>query len=176
MTQNESPEPLGAYRPGCKPEQCIPGPSLPELKELPVLKNLDPIITGDLLRVLDSIQPGQSLAVLSDENPYQHLNLPSVQIPPVSLEHAVEAIFSALPLATDGNPPILSWFTQPTGEHAEDIAYAVTGLASDAELRRIEVTTVADSRDFAAAMDDTVATITLPTVDSPWAFLIRAGV
>jgi L-fucose mutarotase len=140
-----------------------------------VLKNLDPIITGDLLRVLDSIQPGQSLAVLSDDNPYHDLGLPSVQIPPVSLEHAVEAIFSALPLASDGSAPILSWFAQPTGEQAEDISYAVTGLASDAELRRIEVTTVADSRDFAAAMDGTVATITFPAAASPWAFLIRAG-
>lgn len=140
-----------------------------------MIKNLDPIITGDLLRVLDSIQPGQSLAVLSDDNPYQHLDLPSVQIPPVSLEHAVEAIFSAMPLAADGDAPILSWFAQPTGEHAEDIAYAVKGLASDAELRRVEMTTIADSRDFAAAMDDTVATITIPAVAAPWAFLIRAG-
>ncbi|HWU59815.1 MAG TPA: hypothetical protein VN045_13920 [Microbacteriaceae bacterium] len=140
-----------------------------------MLKNLDPIISGDLLRVLDSIQPGQSLAVLSDDNPYQHLGLPSVQIPPVSLEHAVEAIFSALPLASDGTAPILSWFAHPTDERAEDIAYAVTGLASDAELRRVEVTSITDSHEFAAAMDDTVATITLPTAASPWAFLIRAG-
>jgi L-fucose mutarotase/ribose pyranase (RbsD/FucU family) len=140
-----------------------------------VLKNLDPIITGDLLRVLDSIQPGESLAVLSDDNPYQDLNLPSVQIPPVTIEHAVEAIFSALPLASDGNAPILSWFAQPNGEHAEDITYAVKGLASDAQLRRVEVTAIANSRDFAAAMDHTVATITLPAAAAPWAFLFRVG-
>ncbi|WP_308465162.1 hypothetical protein [Rathayibacter soli] len=140
-----------------------------------MLKNLNPVITGDLLRVLDSIQPGQSLAVLSDDTPYQHLDLPLVQIPPVTLEQAIEAIFSALPLASDGNAPILSWFADPTEAHAEDIAYAVKGLANDAELRRVEMTIVVDSRDFEAAMDDTVATITFPADASPWAFLIRAG-
>lgn len=140
-----------------------------------MLKNLNPVITGDLLRTLDSIQPGQSLVVLSDDTPYRHLDLPLVQIPPVTLEQAVEAIFSALPLASDGNAPILSWFGDPAEEHAEDIAYAVKGLASDAELRRVEITTVVDSRDFEAAMDDTIATIAFPAGASPWAFLIRAG-
>lgn len=140
-----------------------------------MLKNLNPVITGDLLRVLDSIQPGQSLAILSDDTPYRHLNVPSVQIPPVTVEQAVEAIFSALPLAADERAPILSWFANPTEERGEDIAYAVKGLASDAELRHIEIGNIADSNDFIAAMDDTIATITIPTAASPWAFLIRAG-
>jgi L-fucose mutarotase/ribose pyranase (RbsD/FucU family) len=140
-----------------------------------VLKNLSPVITVDLLRVLESIQPGQSLAILSDDNPYRYLNLPSVQVAATTVEQAVEAIFSALPLAHDGDAPLLSWFADTTDENTEDIGYAIRGLASDAELRPIEMTTIVGSHEFAAAMSNTVATLAFHTATSPWAFLIRAG-
>ena len=140
-----------------------------------MLKNLHPVITGDLLRVLDSIQPGQSLAIVDDDAPYRHLDIPAVHISPVTVEEAVEAIFSALPLAHDGHPPLLSWFADSTDDRSLDIAYAIKGLASDAELRRIEMTTTTDQRDFTKAMKDTVATITVPTTTPPWALIIRAG-
>jgi hypothetical protein len=55
------------------------------------------------------------------------------------------------------------------------IRIVVNGRLIFGDIRRIEVTTIADSRDFAAAMDGTVATITFPAAASPWAFLIRAG-
>lgn len=159
-------------QPGSDP---VPGDAVTRPEGIPVLKNVNPIITGDLLRVLDSIQPGQSLAVASDNRLHEYLHLPPVQIPQVTVEEAVEAIFSVLPLASDGNPPLLGWFADSTDEHTEDLAYAVNGLATDAELRRVEMTTLTDPRDFGAAMTDTVATIVIPETTSPWAFLIRAG-
>lgn len=149
------------------------GPSVPDQKDPPMLKNLNPVISGDLLRVLDSIRPGQSLAIVSEDNPYGGLSVPPVQIPSVSVEEAVEAIFSVLQLASDA--PLLSWVADTNDEHAEDIAYAVRGLATDAERRRIDMTAIVDSRDFAAEMGEAVATISFPETSSPWAFLIRAG-
>lgn len=140
-----------------------------------MLKNLNPVITVELLRVLRTIQPGQSLAIVSDDNPYRYLNLPSVPVTATTVEETVEAIFNELPLACDGGAPLLSWFADASDETTEDIGYAIRGLATDAELRPIEMTTIAGSHDFAAAMSTAVATLTFPTTTSPWAFLIRAG-
>lgn len=140
-----------------------------------MLKNLQPILTGELLRVLDSIRPGQSLALLSGDSPHQRLGLPLLEIPPITVEQAVEAIFSALPLASDGRAPLLSWLADSADENAMDIAYAIRGLATDAELRPIEMVTLAEQRDFTDAMHTAVATLTFPAATSCWAFLIRAG-
>jgi L-fucose mutarotase len=139
-----------------------------------VLRNLNPVITGDLLRQLDAMQPGELLALVSDGYPRHHANVSAIDIADISIESAAEAIFSVLPVACDDPSPVLCWLADPTDEAAVDVAFAVNGLASDAERRRVGMTTL-DTKEFNAAMNDAVSTIRFPSDSTPWAFLIRVG-
>jgi L-fucose mutarotase len=139
-----------------------------------VLKNLNPVITGDLLRALDAMQPGEQLAIVSNGYPDHHANLPAVELRDITAESAVDAIFSVLTLDSHHESPIVCWLGDKPDYAAIDVAFAVNGLASDAELRRIGMTTLS-APEFDNEMNNAVATIRFPEIATPWAFLLRAG-
>jgi L-fucose mutarotase len=147
---------------------------VPDPKDPQVLKNLNPVITGDLLRVLDAMQPGELLALVSAGYPEHHANTPAIEMTEISVESAVEAIFSVLSVDASHESPLLCWLADASDYAAVDIAFAVKGLASDAELTRVGMTTLG-ATDFDQEMNAAVATIRFPEQSTPWAFLIRAG-
>lgn len=139
-----------------------------------MLKNLSPVLTGDLLRTLDAMQPGDLLAIVSDNVPAHHAIVPAIDVSAASVESAIEAIFSVLPLASDQASPLTCWLGDPSDDEAVDIAFAVRGLASDAERRQVGMTTLS-SDDFSVLMNDVASTVRFTTSTSPWAFLVRVG-
>ena len=150
------------------------GIQLTRPKDPLVLKNLNPVITGDLLRVLDAMQAGEQLAIVSNGYREHHANFPAVELTGMSVETAVDAIFSVLTLDSHHESPLVCWLGDTPDYAAIDIAFAVNGLASDAEQRRVGMTTLSEA-EFDAEMNHAVATIRFPQIDTPWAFLLRAG-
>lgn len=137
-----------------------------------MLKNLSPVITGDVLHHLDGMRPGDTLAVVSSGFEAAGASWPVVEIDSAQIEEIAEAVFSVLPLAADA--PLLCWFPEDVEEDALDVAFAVQGLASDAEARPVEVRLL-ESGEFAGYLESAVAVFRAPSIAQPCAFLIRAG-
>ncbi|MEO6826564.1 MAG: hypothetical protein ABI255_02095 [Microbacteriaceae bacterium] len=139
-----------------------------------MLKNLSPILTGGLLRAVDSTVPGDLIALVSSGYPEARVPHETLALTDVTIESAVEAILSVFPLAVDDPSPIYSWLEDEPDEASTDIAFAVNGIACDAELRRIGMTTLSQEM-FDALAVQAVVTVRLEETDAPCAFLLRKG-
>ncbi len=138
-----------------------------------MLKNLSPVITGEVLHHLDELKPGELLAVVSSGYPVGNLSSPVIEIENASIEETAEAVFSVLTLDHEQSP-LLCWFPEDASEDELDIAFAVQGLASDAESRAVEVRLLEEG-EFAGYVGGAVATFRTSSNAGPCAFLIRAG-
>jgi L-fucose mutarotase/ribose pyranase (RbsD/FucU family) len=95
-----------------------------------VLKNLDPILTGELLVLLDDLEPGQWLAVTAGTAPTPGIGEDHVVVDlgAHSLEAVTQAVLTVLPLDTRMTPILFL----DNGGSLPDAAFAVSGLAVDA--------------------------------------------
>lgn len=138
-----------------------------------MLKNLSPVITGNVLRQLDELKPGEYLAVVSNGFPLDRVSSPVVEIPAAGVEQTAEAVFSVVPLAADP-AAVLCWFPEDATEDALDVAFAVQGLATDAEARPVEVRLLEEA-EFAGYLDGAAAVFRATGTAEPSAFLFHAG-
>jgi L-fucose mutarotase len=139
-----------------------------------VLKNLDPLLTGALLALLDGMEPGQWLT-LTAGRPGASVpdGQPVADLSAVSTESAVSAILSVLPLDTAGAPIV--YLDRPdAGADLPDVVFAVCGIASDAELRRVPMSRL-DDADFALLAAQSALTVHSAAGGEPAAFLLRKG-
>lgn len=140
-----------------------------------MIKNLSPIMTGDILRGIDLMEPGDLLEVVSGDYRRERVFAPILDVSEIGLEMVVDAIFAVLPLPHDDPSPLFCWLDDDPDEASTDIAFAVNGLACDAESRRVGMTSlVADQFDALAAT--AVAAISAESTLANCAFLIRKGV
>lgn len=65
-----------------------------------MLKGVDPILTGALLKALDEMGHGDTLALVDRNYPSYSAGLPVVHLGEISIVRAAEAIFSVFPLDT----------------------------------------------------------------------------
>lgn len=74
-----------------------------------MLKNIDPLLTPDLLHALAAMGHGDSIAVCDANFPAQSVagSRPLIRLPGCSLVQALQAILSVLPLDTDGEAPVI---------------------------------------------------------------------
>ena len=139
-----------------------------------MLKNLDPLLTGALLSVLDGMEPGQWLTLTAgDSDAPVSDSLPVADLSAVSTEAAVSAILSVLPLDTAG-APIVYLDRADAGAELPDVVFAVCGIASDAELRRVPMSRL-EAADFALLAAQSVLTVRSACGGEPAAFLLRKG-
>jgi L-fucose mutarotase len=140
-----------------------------------LLKNLSPLLSGALLSALDSMQDGDTLTLVGSGYPEESLTTPIVHLgEDVTTEAAAEAILSVFPLDTADPSPIV--FLDLAGEPYDvpDVAFAVNGIASDAELRRIPMTRL-DLEPFVELASHSAVIVRVGSDAPPCAFLFRRG-
>jgi L-fucose mutarotase len=143
-----------------------------------LLKNLSPLLSGALIGALDAMNNGDLLILVGSGYPENRITTPVIHLgDEVTTEAAADAILSVMPLACGMSDPI-SFLdltgTYDPGEGMPDIAFAVQGIASDAELRRIGIARL-DAETFLAMAADAVVTVSVGSDSPPCAFALRKG-
>jgi L-fucose mutarotase len=139
-----------------------------------LLKNLSPLLSGALLTALDSMDDGDTLTLVGSGYPVQEIVSPVIHLGEVTTEAAADAILSVLPLASDDPSPIKFLDLGEETYDVPDVAFAVNGIASDAELRRVAMTRL-ELDEFVALARRSVITIRVGSDAPPCAFLLRKG-
>lgn len=146
-----------------------------------MLKNLSPLLSGALIGALDAMNNGDLLTLVGSGYPEESITTPVIHLgDEVTTEAAADAILSVMPLACTDETPIS--FLDLTGTYAPDmgiddlpdVAFAVQGIASDAELRRIGLARL-DLGAFLELARDAVLTVRVGSDSPPCAFALRKG-
>jgi L-fucose mutarotase len=97
-----------------------------------------------------------------------------IDVGDATMEAAATAILSIMPLDDDGEAPIAFRDANDNADDMPDVAFAVRGIAADAELRRVGMSSVTPD-DFAALAKQSVLTVRAEKNGSPHAFMLRKG-
>ncbi|MFJ3488852.1 RbsD/FucU domain-containing protein [Leifsonia aquatica] len=141
-----------------------------------MLKNLSPLLSGALLSALDSMNDGETLTLVGSGYPENTITAPIVRLEDdTTTEDAAQAILSVFPLDNSHPSPIA--FLDLTGESYDvpDVAFAVNGIASDAELRRVPMERLGLEEFLEQARSSSVV-VRVGSDAPPCAFLFRRGV
>ncbi len=141
-----------------------------------MLKNLSPLLSGALLSALDSMKDGETLTLVGSGYPENTITTPVVHLEDdTTTEAAAEAILSVFPLDNTHPSPIA--FLDLAGEPYDvpDVAFAVNGIASDAELRRVPMERLGLD-DFLEQARGSSVIVRVGSDAPPCAFLFRRGV
>jgi L-fucose mutarotase len=140
-----------------------------------LLKNLSPLLSGALLSALDAMKDGETLTLVGSGYPEQEITTPVVTLgDDVTTEAAAEAILSVFPLDQEDAAPIVFLDLADEPYDVPDVAFAVNGIASDAELRRVPMTRVELDSFLQLARHSTV-TVRVGSDAPPCAFLFHRG-
>jgi Fucose dissimilation pathway protein FucU len=139
-----------------------------------LLKNLSPLLSGALLSVLDSMNEGDLLTLVGSGYPEEEIVSPVIDLGEVSTEAAADAILSVMPLDETDPSPIAFYDCSGAFDELPDIAFAVNGIASDAELRRVPMRQF-EKESFIALARHSVATVRVGSDAPPCAFVLRKG-
>ncbi len=103
-----------------------------------MLLGIDPLLGGDLLKLLDDMGHGDTL-VLCDRNfPAASTGLPVIRLGEVSLERAASAILSVLPLDTFVEHPLARMEANRDPDATTEASDALLELARSAGGRALE--------------------------------------
>ncbi|GAA4170839.1 RbsD/FucU domain-containing protein [Gryllotalpicola koreensis] len=140
-----------------------------------MLKNLDPVLSGDLLVTLDEMQPGEWLVLTSGTGPIMVPNEGHtvIDLAATSIEGVAAAVLSVFPLDAAG-APIVFLDDLDGREELPDMVFAISGIAADAELRRVPMSTLGE-REFRHLAADAAATVRADIAGEPGSFLLRKG-
>ena len=72
-----------------------------------MLKNIDPVLRGELLKALDELGHGEEVALVDRNFPAYGVGAAVIDLGEIDSSRAAKAIFSVFPLDTFGNSPIL---------------------------------------------------------------------
>jgi L-fucose mutarotase len=101
-----------------------------------MLIGIDPLLSGELLKLLDEMGHGDELAVVDSNYPAFTPGRPVVQLGDVSVTRAVEAILSVIPLDESTRSPLECMRSEEgtlTGGQLDVLAVARRGHRSDLE-------------------------------------------
>jgi L-fucose mutarotase len=139
-----------------------------------LLKNIDPLLSGALLTTIDSMRPGDWLTLAGSDFPGLSEESAIIDVGDATIEAAATAILSIMPLDDGGESPIVFLDSSAGEGELPDVAYAVRGIAADAELRRVTMSCL-EPVAFAEAAAHSVLTVTVGRDRSAHAFLLRKG-
>lgn len=140
-----------------------------------LLKNLSPLLSGALLSALDALHEGDTLTLVGSGYPEEALTAPIVHLgEDVTTEAAAEAILSVFPLDTADPSPIVFLDLADEPYDVPDVAFAVNGIASDAELRRIPMSRL-DLEPFVELARRSAVIVRVGSDAPPCAFLFHRG-
>ncbi|MGA0568727.1 hypothetical protein ACO2Q7_15460 [Rathayibacter sp. KR2-224] len=128
-----------------------------------MLKNLSPLMSGALLHALDEAPSGAWIAIVSPE----HHAPDGIRLPPESVEAVAAAMLDVTPL--DPDAPIVI----ESDDELSDVAFAVAGLAADAEGRRFTMLPVPGDT-FGALLTECSVVVAVDAGER-FGFLLRKG-
>ena len=71
-----------------------------------MLKNIDPVLTGSLLKALDELGHGEKIAIVDRNYPSYASGAPVIHLGEIGIARAAQAIFSVFPLDTFIDAPL----------------------------------------------------------------------
>lgn len=98
-----------------------------------MLKGIDPLLSGDLLKILDDMGHGDRLLVVDRNYPAAASGRPVVRLGEVTVVRAIEVILSVMPLDTFVDHPLLRMEVDDDPSKVTDTQREVLDLA-----RRVE--------------------------------------
>lgn len=139
-----------------------------------LLKNLSPLLSGALLSALDAMKDGETLTLAGSGYPEAAITMPVVHLgDDVTTEAAAEAILSVFPL-DHADPAPIAFLDLADEYDVPDVAFAVNGIASDAELRRVPMTRL-ELGPFLEQARSSAVLVRVGSDAPPCAFLFRRG-
>lgn len=103
-----------------------------------MLKGVDPLLSGDLLKVLDDMGHGDQLALVDRNFPAQSSGRPVIRLGEVSIMRAARAILSVLPLDSFQPHPLERMEVEDDPARTTPVQEELLALASGAEGRPLE--------------------------------------
>lgn len=103
-----------------------------------MLKGVDPLLSGDLLKVLDDMGHGDQLALVDRNFPAQSSGRPVIRLGEVSIMRAARAILSVLPLDSFQPYPLERMEVEDDPARTTPVQEELLALASGAEGRPLE--------------------------------------
>ncbi|QDZ13463.1 hypothetical protein [Humibacter ginsenosidimutans] len=128
-----------------------------------MLKNLSPIVSGPLLHALDDAPSGAWIAIVSAGHPVSD----GIHVRSECVEDVATAVLAVTPL--DADAPIVV----EGDDELSDLAFAVTGLAADAEGHRVDALPVSPLA-FGALLTESRVSVVVDSVE-PFGFLVLKG-
>lgn len=139
-----------------------------------LLKNLSPLLSGALLSALDSMKDGDLLTLVGSGYPEERIVSPVIHLGEVTTEAAADAILSVMSLDCHDPAPIAFLDLTNTYDDLPEVAFAVNGIASDAELRRVNMKRL-ELDEFVLLASSSVITVRVGSNAPPCAFVLRKG-
>lgn len=140
-----------------------------------MLKNIDPLLTGSLLRILDEMGHGDVIGLVDRNFPAYRYGVPVVDLRGADTGAAARALLSVLPLDRFVEAPIRRMEIDGEPERITDATAALGRLAADAEGAEITIDRVERFDFYAAAQGATAFVHTGETI--PYScYLLRKGV
>ncbi|HEX5533156.1 MAG TPA: RbsD/FucU domain-containing protein [Actinomycetales bacterium] len=140
-----------------------------------MLKNVDPLLTGALLRLLDEMGHGDVLGLVDRNFPAHRYGRPVFDLRASDTEAAGRAVLSVLPLDGFVDSPIVRMQIDGSPEEVSSATARLRAVADDAERRSVSVGSLERFAFYEAAKEATAFVQTGETV--PYScYLLRKGV
>lgn len=140
-----------------------------------MLKSIDPLLSGDVLKVLADMGHGDVIAVVDRNYPSHRYGLPVIRLDGVAVAPVINAIVSVMPLDGFVSNPVSRMEIDDHPEVLNEVHQEVRDLVSSAEGRDIEVAGVPRSEFYDLTAGATAIVHTGETVGYS-CFLLKKGV
>lgn len=110
-----------------------------------MLKSVDPLLNGDLLKILADMGHGDTLAVVDRNYPSHRYGVPVVRLDGVSLAPVLRSILTVFPLDSFVESPVERMEIDGKPDALSPVHRAAAEEASHAEGRKVSVASVARS-------------------------------
>lgn len=140
-----------------------------------MLKGVDPLLSGDLLRILDDMGHGDQLALVDRNFPAMSSGRPVIRLGEVTILRAAEAILSVLPLDSFQPHPLERMEVEDDPTRTTAVQEGLLRLAQETEGRPLEFGVIPRLDFYTRVREVTAVVHTLDSV--PYGcFILHKGV
>lgn len=140
-----------------------------------MLRNIDPLLSGELLKMLDDMGHGDRLALVDRNYPAYSSGCPVIQLRGTGLLQAAQAILSVLPLDCFVEHPLERMYPDGDPATVTEIQARFLRMASESTDRELVYGAV-ERHDFYRRVRDSFVVVQT-TEDQPYAcFMLQKGV
>lgn len=154
---------------------CAGHPAGEPVEEDAVLRNIDPLLTGALLRLLDEIGHGQVLGLVDRNFPAYAYGKPVVDLRGADTAEAARAVISVYPLDSFVDEPVVRMEINDHPDEINDSTAALQKVADEIEGRTITIGSLERFAFYDAAKEASAFVQTGETIGYS-CYLLRKGV